>query len=97
MPEVKRVFVTIRSPSPDGLDPGQVSEGYYRIDGSVLVMTDSAGVPITDAQGREWRAAFEPGTERRIAARLTRELRARLGNERDGFCRIIKYRPAGIV
>jgi hypothetical protein len=95
MPDVQQIFVTNRNPSPDGLDPGQVSEGFFVLEDGMLTKTD-ASIPITDGGGNGWQAKVEPGTERRIAGRLVRAVRARLGLDRDdGFSRSIRYRRRG--
>lgn len=98
MTEVSRVIITVRRPSIDGTDPGQVEEGFYRRDGSAIVMTDSAGKPITDMLGNEWRAEADPGQEHVIAGRLVRQVRSRLRlDRRDDFSRTIKYPPLSIA
>lgn len=98
MTDVSRVIITIRRPSVDGTDPGQVEEGFYRRDGSAIVMTDSAGIPVTDMLGNEWRAEAAPGQEHVIAGRLVRQVRSKLRLNRDeGFGRVIQYPPLPVA
>ena len=54
----------------------------------------SDGHSITDGAGNGWQVKVESGSERRIAGRLVRAVRARLGLDgRDGFGRRIDYPP----
>ena len=97
MPDVHRVIITVEKPSLDGLDPGTVSEGYYKIEHGIVIMTDETGEPIARA-GKEWHAPAEPGHEHVIAGRLAREIRTAFGlDRRDTFGRAIRYPPLGIA
>ena len=98
MPDVHRVFVQAERPDEETGDPGAVAVGYYTVTDGELVMTDAAGKPITDQNGNQWRRAVEPGSERVIAGRLVRAVRARLGlNKRQGFDRRIDYPRSGVA
>lgn len=101
MPDtVHQVIITVRNPRPEQNDPGQVAEGYFVLRPGELVMTNPAGQPIRDKGGREWTVAIEPeqaGTERQIAARLTREIRTAFDRGKSDFDRPIRYGPSGVV
>ena len=77
-PEIQRVFATIQNPSLDGKDSGTVAEAYFTVENGIVVMCDQSGLPITDQSGAEFHATAEPGNERRVAARLVHDVRARL-------------------
>ncbi len=97
MPDVHRVIITIDAPSPDGLDPGTVSEGYYKVECGIVIMTDQDGEPIARG-GKEWHAPAEPGHEHIIAGRLARQIRTAFGlDRRDSFSRTLHYPPLAIV
>ena len=97
MPDVHRVIITVDKPSLDGTDPGAVSEGFYKVECGIVIMTDQDGAPIMKA-GREWHAPAEPGHEHVIAGRLAREIRRAFGlDRRDTFGRAIRYSPIGLA
>ena len=75
MPDVKKVFITVRNPS-DG-DPGQVSTGYYTIANGVMTMTDGAGTPMRhQTTGELFTWKLRPGDkEISIANMMTRKVR----------------------
>jgi hypothetical protein len=90
--------VTIQTAAPivddDGVmrDPGAVATGYYVLEDGVLTMTDSAGVPVTDEGGRRFTAPVGEGDNPQvIAGRLTKQVRSKLGIEKDAFWR---WRPS---
>ena len=49
MPKVEQVCIQIARP--DGDYPGQVSYGFYTVEGKKLTMTDSEGVPVRRRNG----------------------------------------------
>jgi hypothetical protein len=44
---VRTVFATIRNPS----GPGDVSQGFYLVEGNMLTMTNLEGIPVRDVDG----------------------------------------------
>lgn len=95
---VHRVFVQIRKPDSPG-DQGQVSEGFYIVEGTTLVMTRGDGTPVDDRQYRhELREGDNPDA---IAQVLTRKIRRqKLGitdDSPDGFNRPLRYGTQGIA
>lgn len=93
---VHRAIVQIRRPSPG--DPGQVSEGYYVIEGNTLVMTHPDGEPISADQ---FRHQLNPGDDARaIAGVLTKLVRRQLlgiSGEQEAFGRRLSYADQGIA
>jgi hypothetical protein len=89
---VHRVFVQIRKPDGPG-DQGQVSEGFYIVEGATLIMTRGDGTPVDD---RLHRHELRDGDNAdAIAQVLTRKIRRqKLGltdDGPDGFNRPLRY------
>jgi len=99
MPE--QVIVTIRNPAPGVVgDAGQVTYGYYVVEGDRLTMTDSTGKVIRRrSNGEPYTHKLEPGEDpRRVAGRLTKRIREMLhGDDLGGFHRRLTYPSAGVA
>ena len=101
MPDVKKVFITVRNPS-DG-DPGQVSTGYYTITDGLMTMTDGAGTPMRhQTTGELFTWKLRPGDkEISIANMMTRKVRRNVHNLPEdgatGFNRRLVYPIGGIA
>ena len=80
-------------------DPGQVTNGYYKIEDGVLIMTDGAGAVVRHENGEVWKHTLQPDENpRQVAARLTKEIRrAALGETVPGFHSRIHYPKLGMV
>jgi hypothetical protein len=97
-PEVYRVIVQIRPRAGD--DPGQVTNGYYTLDGQVLTMTDGDGRPVRRRNGEQYIHRLQEGEgAAAVARRLTREVRLMARGETGvaGFHRKLRYDIGGIV
>jgi hypothetical protein len=96
-PEVYKVTVQIRGP--EGDDPGQVSVGYYTLDGQVLTMTDGEGRPVRRGNGEQYIHRLQEGEgAQAVAKRLTREVRLMARGETvAGFHRKLNFSTEGIV
>ena len=101
MTEVHTVICQIQAPS-RAYPTGKCVEGCFVIsEDNVLILTDRAGNPATDADGRQYTHALGPNEDARtIAGRLTKELRAALrGGDaaRAGFYGPIEYFDTGKI
>ena len=101
MTEVYAVICQIQAPS-RACPTGKCVEGCFVIsEDNVLILTDRAGNPATDADGRQYTHALGPNEDARtIARRLTKELRAALrGGDapRAGFDGPIEYFDRGKI
>jgi hypothetical protein len=94
--EIRAVYATLRAPS--GSDPGQVSQGWYRIEGNFLQMLTSKGDPIAD---KRFRVRLQVGQDHQsIARELTREIRREaLGStaETEAFNRPMNFERIGLA
>jgi hypothetical protein len=89
--DVQRVIAYVQQPTAN--DPvGQVTEGFYKVDGDVLIMTDREGKPMrNELNGEIWSRKLEPDANPRTAARvLTLQIRGSLRGISD-FHRPINY------
>jgi hypothetical protein len=98
MTKVNHVFVQIRKPD-SADDTGQVSEGFYIVDGTTLIMTRGDGTPV---DGRMYRHELRDGENpEAIAQVLTRKIRRQklgLGDgSPEGFNRPLRYGRQGIA
>lgn len=94
MLDVKRVIVALRNPTPGVAgDGGQVTEGYYLVEGDKLTMTDSTGKPMRrPSDGEFYTHKLKPDENpHTIAGRLTKTIRERLHGDDNGFNRRIVY------
>ena len=101
MTEVHTVICQIQAPS-RAYPTGKCVEGCFVIsEDNVLILTDRAGNPATDADGRQYTHALGPNEDARtIARRLTKELRGALrGGDapRAGFDGPIEYFDRGKI
>jgi hypothetical protein len=95
MPDAQRVTIQVAPPR-DG-SPGQVSFGYFVMNGNKLTMTDADGKPVRRQNGDTvTRTLLNGENPRAIAAVLTRDLRKRLNGTSD-FNRPLSYPNIGIV
>ena len=93
MPTHKRVTIQIRAPKED--DPGQISYGYYTIEGDVLTMTDSEK-PVRRTNGDLVTDRLQPGDDPdAVARRLTKEFRRHIHGDDAGFNRLLNYKRGG--
>lgn len=99
---VHHITAQIRAPSGD--DPGQVTTGYYILEGDLVVMTDADGIPVRrDDQSRFERTLEQDASPRvitGIAAKLTREVRRSmlgLTETEEKFRRPVQYARNGLV
>jgi len=96
MPEINKVTIYLRAPS--GYDPGQVSFGYYTLEGNKLTMTDGDGKPFRRASGDAVQHTLRPGDNPdSIACVLARDLRKQLHGDSAGFWRRIDWPATSIA
>jgi hypothetical protein len=95
---VNRVWVQIRKPDGDG-DHGQVSEGFYIVEGATLIMTRGDGSPVDERLYRhELRDGENPEPIARMLTKTIRRQKLGLGDDSpDGFNRPLRYRPQGVA
>ena len=92
---VHRVIVQIRAPSP--LDPGQVSEGFYVVEGGVLIMTRPDGSPVDPDRFRHaLKDGDSPAAIAGVLTKLVRKSLAGMSEDEERFGRRLSYQPAGI-
>ena len=101
MTEVHTVICQIQAPS-RACPTGKCVEGCFVIsEDNVLTLTDRAGEPAVDADGRQYTHALGPNEDARtIARRLTKELRAALRggySASAGFSGPIEYFDSGKI
>jgi hypothetical protein len=102
MPDVHSVIATVRRPSGQQGDPGQVTEGHYTLDDGLLTMADSTGAAVRrPSNGEKITHRMHPAEDARIVAcRLTLEiyriLRGETAATATGFGRKINY-PRSVV
>ena len=93
---VHRVIVQLRAPAPGY--PGQVSDGYYAIEGDTLVMTYANGEPVSEDQ---FRHRLRPGDDpNAVAGELTKLVRRHLlglSADSEAFGRPLGYQNLGIA
>jgi hypothetical protein len=97
--KVHRVTVDIFRPTSAG-DPGTIAEGAYTVTDDVVTLTDHAGNPVRDKDGKKYSQKLQPGESAHvIAGRMTKTFRtARRGAEKvEGFNRKIIYPDLGYV
>ena len=88
---VHTVIVQIQAPK-DG-DPGQVTEGFYKVDDGYLQMTYRDG---RNLENPLYRVRLHDGANVQvIAANLTRSIRREMSDEKvEGFTRTLSYPKA---
>ena len=92
MSEPTHFFIDIARPGGHGAARwGLTDEGWFIIEGGIVILTDAAGAPRLDYHGKPRAAALGPkDNPRQVAARLLRES---LGPKRtNGFSGPIRYR-----
>jgi len=92
----KVFYVEVQVKAPCRACPnGQFAFGHYTITDNVLTMTDDAGEPAVDGDGKRYTHKLAEGENHTaIGARLTRELRTALrGGAVNGFDTPIDYGP----
>jgi hypothetical protein len=101
MPEVRNVIVILRNPSANVPgDTGQVTIGYYTVEGDTLTMTDSTGKPMRrhsdgEVYTHKLKAGDDPHT---IAGLKTKTIRTMIHGDDGAFNRPLHYRtPQAIV
>jgi hypothetical protein len=100
MPEVKAVTVILANPSGRPNDYGQVTRGFYVLNGTKLTLTDSKGVPVRRSSGdpvvRELKDGDDPT---QIAGILTREFRRHIHGTSGipGFSGPLRYPKSGLA
>ncbi len=98
--EIHSVIVTLRNPVPgvEG-DGGQITYGYYVLEGDKLTMTDSKGVAIRrHTNGDYFTHKLAPDDNPRlIAGRLTKTIRTMIHGEDNGFYRPLNYPNIGVA
>jgi hypothetical protein len=98
MPEVKAVTVILSNPSGRPGDYGQVTRGFYVLDGTKLTLTTSDGKPVRRSSGdpvvRELKDGDDPN---QVAGRLTREFRRHIHGTSGacGFSGPLQYPDGG--
>lgn len=98
MSEVHRVIAQLAPANKDTGHPGQVTYGYYTVEGDKLTMTDVEGRPIRDDRGDYYTQTLFPGdVAARVAQRLTKRIRERRVGAANTFTRRIVYAPLGIA
>jgi hypothetical protein len=97
MPEIKSVIVATAHPIGPN-DTGQCAQGWYTLDGDVVTMCGSDGVPLRDSMsGAKIVHRLVDGEHPVvIAKRLTLRIhRSERGDEMAGFNRPIRYPKTG--
>ena len=88
-------YVTVETARPRGDNLGQVDEGFYRIEGDVVVLVTAKGVQRYAKGGKPIRSAIGPGeTARKVAWRLTKQ---NAPSRRPGFNGPISYFNPGKI
>jgi hypothetical protein len=97
MPKVEQVCIQIARP--DGDYPGQVSYGFYTVEGKKLTMTDSEGVPVRRRNGGLVQHELRDGeNSQSIASVLTRQFRNHLqGDGLRDFGKKLVYPKIGVA
>ena len=94
MPDVRQVIIQLQPQSAN--NPGQVSYGYYVLEGAVLTMTDGAGRPFRRLSGDVVKKTLERGEDPdAVALRLTRTIREEIDGRGAGFNRRLTYQNRG--
>jgi hypothetical protein len=93
--ELKHIFVSVRGPRQDrhaGYDPGRAIEGAYKVVGNQVIMCDTHGREVIDADGRKYRHTLKTGSgelsEREAASILAKDIKAKFkigGDRASGF------------
>jgi hypothetical protein len=90
--------VIIQISRPRGSFPGAVEDGYYLLDGDTVTLTNQAGVPHLNGQGKKITAKIRPGEiSRQVAGRLLRTNLGTLGRRTGGFNRELNYPRLGLA
>ena len=93
---VHRVIVQIRAPSP--LDPGQVSEGFYVVEGGVLIMTRPDGSPVDPDRFRHvLKDGDSPAAIARVLTKLVRRDLLGLSADEEAFNQPLHYPRPGVA
>jgi hypothetical protein len=88
---VKVHYVTyqVDAPSDDGSDFGRITEGFYIVEDSSVVMTNADGEPVY-VNGRDFRHKLAPGENAsHIAKRLTGEIFRLVNGDTSGRRRLV--------
>ena len=94
MPEVRSVIAQIRPANPG--DTGQITTGYYIVDGDQLIMTHPDGAPVDEFRYRHTLSPTD--REKTIAAIFTKQIRTEmLGEVVPGFTRSLDYPNQGVA
>jgi hypothetical protein len=98
MPDVKQVTTILSNPSRTN-PTGQVTIGYYTLEGSLLTMTDGNGAPFRSLSGERMTHKLEAGEDAGVVAqRLTRKIYSMVqGDGMAGFNRPLDYPSWGIA
>lgn len=99
-PDVRTACVQLRKPNGD-IDVGQVTYGYYIVEGDVLTMTDCDGFPVKDESGQTFTHTLLPDDNpEAIGCHLTRKVRQALRKEtpvQERFRQKIVYPRTGVA
>jgi hypothetical protein len=71
---------------------GAIAEGWYIIEDGTVILTDSAGKPISE---KDFRLKPQPGEE--VLAVARKLLRAKMGRQRDFLSRKLVYPNVGVA
>ncbi len=97
---IHTVFVQLEAPG-GHCQYGRVAEGAYVVEDGVVILTDRAGKPARDSDGRTYKHKLQDGENpKRIAGRLTRKLRDALRDSSggvEGFSGAINYPPTRVA
>jgi hypothetical protein len=90
MSDVQSVTVYLSHPMGPN-DLGQVTFGYFKVEGGVLTMTDAEGRPMRRINGEIWSRELGPDDNpRSVAGALTKDIRRELHGDSD-FNRRLTY------
>lgn len=105
MSEIHSVIVTICHPTPGKQDDhGQVTNGFYKLEGELLTMTDGDGTPMRKPNGDFYTHKLRAGENHNIIARvLTMEVwrmvhgKTKGDTSGTGFNRPLNYPSSGVA
>ena len=91
-PKLHHVVVDIFRPT--DTHPGQVAEGMYSLVDNVVTLTNHAGIPVRDSNGKTYSKKVEPGEDRhRVAGRLVKQFRSIRRGKEKVVNRPLRYFP----